>query len=256
VRVGAVADTPTLHRTPGIAHGPLPGSAAGAHALSSATASSSPAVGAGPRPTSACASVSASASASTCREEVESPGPHPVPFNPFMHSGALALAAILGRQHLGKSRRMFRDSAGRYSHLVSSVQAMVGDAPVGFSKPAFLSLKQHGLKVRVCVRASVCGVWRVCMRECVWRVACGECVLWAGAACCLSVLRQPVPAAVPSRVQLACPIPAWPEKDGTARVALACHCVTVSCACDTLLVERACTWSIGVVLIADLCVYR
>ena len=94
---------------------------------------------------------------------------HPVPYNPFLYSGALVVSSLVGRGHDEKLRRLFHDSASRFMHLQSSVKDMAGGLPIGFNKPAFLSLKQRGLKVGAPVRR-VCQC-RVCRGWCVWGCA-------------------------------------------------------------------------------------
>jgi hypothetical protein len=75
---------------------------------------------------------------------------HPMPFNAFLHSGALVLCSLLGRAHLPKAVRLCNDSGSRFARVMKFVRDMAGGmaVPVGFSKPTFLSLKQRGLKVQ------------------------------------------------------------------------------------------------------------
>ena len=82
--------------------------------------------------------------------------PHPVPYNPFLHTGALVVASLVGRGHAKKTNRLFHDSGSRFTHLHERVKDMAGGLPIGFNKPLFLALKQRGRKVCVCVRACVC----------------------------------------------------------------------------------------------------
>ena len=73
-------------------------------------------------------------------------GPHDMPYNPYMTTGALVLSALIGRGHGSKDVKMFHDSGSRFTHLVDSVSAMAGDSKIGFNNPVFLALKQRGLK--------------------------------------------------------------------------------------------------------------
>jgi hypothetical protein len=84
--------------------------------------------------------------------------PHPVPYNPFLHTGALVVASLVGRGHAKKTNRLFHDSGSRFTHLHERVKDMAGGLPIGFNKPLFLALKQRGRKVcvRVCVGVCVC----------------------------------------------------------------------------------------------------
>ncbi len=74
---------------------------------------------------------------------------HPMPYNPFMQTGALVMCSLLGRGHFSKRQRLFTDSASRFSHMMKGIQSMAGESTIGFSKPTFLSLKQRGKKVCV-----------------------------------------------------------------------------------------------------------
>ena len=77
--------------------------------------------------------------------------PHPVPYNPFLHTGALVVASLVGRGHAKKTNRLFHDSGSRFTHLHERVKDMAGGLPIGFNKPLFLALKQRGRKVCVCL---------------------------------------------------------------------------------------------------------
>jgi len=73
-------------------------------------------------------------------------GPHDMPYNPFMTTGTLVLASMLGRGHAKKAVRKFHDTGSRYTHLVDHITAMAGGQRAGFNNPVFLALKQRGLK--------------------------------------------------------------------------------------------------------------
>ena len=69
-----------------------------------------------------------------------------MPYNPYMTTGSLVLAALLGRGHGKKEHRKFHDTGSRFTHLLEGVSAMAGGTKVGFNNAAFLAMKQRGLK--------------------------------------------------------------------------------------------------------------
>lgn len=73
--------------------------------------------------------------------------PHSMPYNPFMDSGALAVAATVGRSHQHADRRLFVDSGTRFTHVVNMLSEWAGGLRIGFCNPMFLALKQKALKV-------------------------------------------------------------------------------------------------------------
>lgn len=72
--------------------------------------------------------------------------PHPRPFNPFLDSGALATAALLGRAHYPPEGRLFHDNGSRFSHMVDNFKKLAGGRRVGFNNSVFLAQKQKRLK--------------------------------------------------------------------------------------------------------------
>lgn len=71
----------------------------------------------------------------------------PKPYNPFMESGALVVASMVGRAHENNPLlRKFHDSGSRYNYLVQALQRMAGGARTDFNNPHFLSMKQKQLK--------------------------------------------------------------------------------------------------------------
>ncbi len=109
-----------------------------------------------------------------------------MPFNPFLHSGALVLCSLLGRAHLPKAVRLCNDSGSRFAHVMKFVRDMAGGMAVGYSKPTFLSLKQRGLKV--CTRV----LREACARAFVGAVVCRSVLAMCSCACCDSGRRDVV----------------------------------------------------------------
>lgn len=72
--------------------------------------------------------------------------PHPRPFNPFLDSGALATAALLGRAHYPPEGRLFHDNGSRFSHMIDNFKKLAGGRRVGFNNSVFLAQKQKRLK--------------------------------------------------------------------------------------------------------------
>ncbi len=73
---------------------------------------------------------------------------HDRPINPYLNSGALVLCSLLGRGHLAKEERLFNSTGSRFTRVLSMMRELAGNNRVGFSKPAFLTLKQKALRVR------------------------------------------------------------------------------------------------------------
>ena len=76
-------------------------------------------------------------------------GPSPPrqrPHNPFTLSGALAVCSTIGRAHLDRQHRVFKDSGGRFDHVRNTISAWAGGAKVGFNNPMFLALKRRALR--------------------------------------------------------------------------------------------------------------
>jgi glutaminase len=72
--------------------------------------------------------------------------PHPMPFNPFLDSGALVVSALVGRAHYPPDRRLFHDNGSRFSHVVNTLRKWAGGRSLGFSNSVFLAQKQKRLK--------------------------------------------------------------------------------------------------------------
>lgn len=72
--------------------------------------------------------------------------PHPRPFNPFLDSGALAVASLIGRGHYPASERLYHDNGTRFSHMMNELQRWCGGRKVGFNNSVFLAQKQKRLK--------------------------------------------------------------------------------------------------------------
>ena len=70
---------------------------------------------------------------------------HPVPFNPFMTTGSLVLCSLLGKGYGGN--RKFADNGSKFKYVMDMMCKATGGGKVGFNNPAFLALKQRGLKV-------------------------------------------------------------------------------------------------------------
>ena len=71
---------------------------------------------------------------------------HVRPYNACTLAGALTVMACVGRGHLRKRERLFKDSGSRFTHVVSRLQSWAGDARLGFNNAACLLLKQRALR--------------------------------------------------------------------------------------------------------------
>jgi glutaminase len=71
---------------------------------------------------------------------------HKKPFNAFLDSGGLALAAQLGRAHYPPAHRLYHDTGSRFSHMMARLSALAGGWRIGFNNAVFLAQKQHRLK--------------------------------------------------------------------------------------------------------------
>lgn len=70
------------------------------------------------------------------------PPPPPKPYNPFTLSGALAVAALVGKGHCTRADRMYSDGGGRFELVRNTLSKWAGGSKVGFNNPAFLALKR------------------------------------------------------------------------------------------------------------------
>jgi glutaminase len=68
------------------------------------------------------------------------------PYNACTLAGALAVMSCVGRGHLRKRERLFKDSGSRFTHVVSTLQQWAGDSKLGFNNAACLLLKQRFLR--------------------------------------------------------------------------------------------------------------
>jgi glutaminase len=72
--------------------------------------------------------------------------PNRKPFNPFMDSGALQTAALIGEQHLHKNKDAFHDSGSRFMHIIKHITELAGGRRIGYNNSVFLAQKEKRLQ--------------------------------------------------------------------------------------------------------------
>ncbi len=74
--------------------------------------------------------------------EGQGPAPRPMPHNPFTLAGALCVASLLGKGHMGRGERLFADGGGRFELVRNRLTQWAGGNKAGFNNPTFLALKR------------------------------------------------------------------------------------------------------------------